>query len=162
MLCSSRWPLPTWPLPTTALVPAAMLLLISVPSIAAEPQLLPPVTVDLPDRPPASPLLPGPGDTAATPVLGGRVATSGDKPERCADGASAQPRTLSCINESLRRKVDAVNPLGNQAPIDARSSDLKVGTANVPAVRQQYGDNFGRSVVPYRPTAVFPSGFGRR
>jgi hypothetical protein len=158
MLCSSRWPMPT-----TAIVPAAMLLLISVPSIAAEPQLLPPVTVDLPDRPPASPLLPGPGDAAAPPVLlGGRMATSGDKPERCTDDASAQPRTLNCINESLRRKVDAVNPLGNQAPIDARSSDLKVGTVNIPAVRQQYGDNFGRSVVPYRPTAVFPSGFGRR
>ncbi|NPV19252.1 hypothetical protein HL668_00030 [Bradyrhizobium sp. 81013] len=66
------------------------------------------------------------------------------------------------MNVKLRRKVDTVNPSINQAPIDARSSDLKVGTVNVPAVQQQYGSNFGRSVVPLRPTAVFPSGFGRR
>ncbi|MGJ4895389.1 MULTISPECIES: hypothetical protein [unclassified Bradyrhizobium] len=157
MLFLSRWPIPAM---TT--VPAVMLLLVSGPSIAAEPQLLPPVTVDLPDRPPASPLLPGSGDAAAAPVLGGRMATSGDKPERCTGNASAQPRTFGCINESLRRKVDAVNPAENQTPIDARSSDLKVGTVNIPAVRQQYGANFGRSVVPYRPTAVFPSGLGRR
>lgn len=157
MLSPSRWPMPTSPI-----IPVAVLLLVSGPSVAAEPQLLPPVTVDLPDRPPASPLLPGAGDTAAAPLLGRRSMMSGDKPERCADDASAQPRTFSCINESLRRKVDAVNPISNQAPIDARSSDLKVGTVNIPAVRQQYGANFGRSVVPYRPTAVFPSGFGRR
>lgn len=157
MLCSIRQPMPT-----SAMVAAAMVLLVSVPSIAAEPQLLPSVTVDLPDRPPASPLSPGPGDAAAAPVLGGRTTPPGGKPERCMDGASGQQGSFGCINESLKRKVDAVNPVGNQAPIDARSSDLKVGTANVPAVRQQYGDNFGRSVVPYRPTAIFPSGFGRR
>ncbi|BAM92492.1 conserved exported hypothetical protein [Bradyrhizobium oligotrophicum S58] len=156
----ARWQ----PMSTSAIVAVAvaMLSLVGVPSMAAEPQLLPPVTVDLPDRPPASPLLPGQGDAAAAPVLGGRTPTPGDKPERCTGSASGQQGSFGCINESLKRKVDAVNPLSNQPPIDASSSDLKVGTVNIPAVRQQYGANFGRSVVPYRPTAIFPSGVGRR
>jgi hypothetical protein len=41
-------------------------------------------------------------------------------------------------------------------PIDARSSDTKLGIVNIPAVQQQYGSNFGRSVVPFRvPQPVF-------
>jgi hypothetical protein len=39
----------------------------------------------------------------------------------------------------------------NLPPIDARSPDIKTGVVNIPAVQQQYGRNFGISVVPYRP-----------
>lgn len=48
--------------------------------------------------------------------------------------------------------------------IDARSSDLKKGVVNLPAVQQQYGKNFGRSVIPYRPgpPPVYTSPLGRR
>jgi len=142
---------------------AASSILIAAHANAAEPQPLPPVTIDAPDRRQASPLLPGPGDAAAVPLLGGRAATRGDTSVPCAaDGPARQHGSFDCLNESLRRKVDAISPGGIQAPIDARSPDLKVGTVNIPAVRQQYGDNFGRSVVPFRPTMVFPSGLGRR
>ncbi|WP_315719702.1 MULTISPECIES: hypothetical protein [unclassified Bradyrhizobium] len=141
---------------------AAMSTLMMSPVQAADPQFLPPVTVDAPDRPPSSPLRPAPSGTSVAPILGGRADTSAGKRSSCADGTVTQDGLFDCINVKLRRKVDTVNPSINQAPIDARSSDLKVGTVNVPAVQQQYGSNFGRSVVPLRPTAVFPSGFGRR
>jgi hypothetical protein len=47
--------------------------------------------------------------------------------------------------------ADRVNPSMPAAPLDASSPDLKVGTVNIPAVQQQYGKNFGVSVMPYRP-----------
>jgi hypothetical protein len=63
----------------------------------------------------------------------------------------------------LKRKVDQVNPIQNLPPLDARSQDIKVGTVNIPGVQQQYGQNFGHSVFPYRPPSpVYSSGLGRR
>lgn len=41
------------------------------------------------------------------------------------------------------------------APVDAKSQDIKVGVVNVPAVQQQYGRNFGVSVIPYRPARFY-------
>ncbi|UGV28870.1 hypothetical protein E0H22_07715 [Rhodopseudomonas boonkerdii] len=65
-------------------------------------------------------------------------------------------RSYGCLNETLRRDVDKVAPSLNLPPIDARSSDTKLGIVNIPAVQQQYGSNFGRSVVPFRvPQPVF-------
>lgn len=83
--------------------------------------------------------------------------------ERCADVATGNDRSLGCLNQTLKRKVDEVNPVLNIPPIDAKSSDLKVGTVNVPAVQQQYGQNFGHSVIPFRPPPpIFASPLGRR
>jgi len=129
---------------------------------AEEPRSLPPVTVD---APPASPLLPSPSNTGAptsTPAVpgGGLAGSGGGDKGRCADAKA--DTSFGCINERLKRKVDEVNPVYNTPPIDAKSSDLKVGTVNIPAVQQQYGRNFGHSVVPYRPTVIYPSGMGRR
>ncbi|QQO18121.1 hypothetical protein JJB99_16930 [Bradyrhizobium diazoefficiens] len=58
------------------------------------------------------------------------------------------------MNEKLRREVDKVNPTLNLPPIDARSSDVKVGNANEAAVRQQLGSNYGRSINPFRPPPI--------
>jgi hypothetical protein len=58
---------------------------------------------------------------------------------------------MDCLNQKLRREVDRVNPTLNLPPIDARASDTKVGVVNIPGVQQQYGRNFGVSVVPQRP-----------
>ena len=75
------------------------------------------------------------------------------------DGAKA----LDCINRRLKGDVDRVNPVPNIPPIDARSQDIHLGIVNVPAVQQQYGPNFGQSVVPYRPPAsVFKPPLGGR
>lgn len=80
------------------------------------------------------------------------------------DGANREKekRALEQLNKQLRRKVDETNPSVNMPPIDARSSDLKTGVVNIPAVQQQYGKNFGRSVIPYRPAApIYTSPLGR-
>ena len=69
-------------------------------------------------------------------------------------------RSLGCLNDQLKAKVDEVNPTLAAPPIDAKSSDLKVGTVNVPGVQQQYGKNFGKSVIPYRPPPPVYGGIG--
>ncbi len=66
------------------------------------------------------------------------------------DGAKA----LDCLNRRLKGEAARVNPIPNLPPIDARSQDIHLGIVNGPAVRQQYGPNFGQSVVPYRPPAA--------
>ncbi len=74
-----------------------------------------------------------------------------------------EKRALEQLNKQLRRKVDETNPSLNLPPIDARSPDLKTGIVNIPALQQQYGKNFGRSVIPYRPgPPVYSAPIGRR
>ncbi|PZA13689.1 hypothetical protein DNX69_04445 [Rhodopseudomonas palustris] len=60
---------------------------------------------------------------------------------------------LGCLNQKLQREVAKVNPTINLPPLDARSADVRIGNVNEAAVRQQYGANYGQSVVPYRPPA---------
>jgi hypothetical protein len=146
-----------------ASVVAAVLVATFAPVRAEEPKQLPPVTVD-PD-PPRSPLLqvPAPGGGASAAGTGQQTAGDGKGHSHCIDVTIGNDTSFGCLNEKLRQKVDEVNPpVLNTPPIDAKSSDLKVGTVNVPAVQQQYGQNFGRSVIPYRPTVIYPSGMGRR
>ena len=71
--------------------------------------------------------------------------------------------SLGCLNKKLKQQVDKVNPVGNIAPVDAKSSDTKTGVVNIPGVQQQYGKNFGNSVIPFRPgQPVFNSPIGLR
>ncbi len=79
------------------------------------------------------------------------------------DGKKQENSALDRLNKQLKRKVDETNPSDITPPIDARSSDLKTGVVNLPAVQQQYGKNYGRSVIPYRPAApVYTNPLGRR
>lgn len=121
---------------------------------AEEPKLLPPLTVEA--QPPANPLPPGrPGDalllSPQPSPTGPQQAADGAGHERCVDVTIGNDSSLGCINERLKRKVDQVSPVLNTPPIDAKSSDIKVGTVSIPGVQQQYGKNFGISVIPYRP-----------
>jgi hypothetical protein len=123
---------------------------------AEEPRVLPEITVGGP--PPGSP---------AAGKDNNKDNTTDNKKgaERCVDVTIGNDTSMGCLNERLKRKVDEVNPpVLNIPPIDAKSSDLKVGTVNVPGVQQQYGKNFGHSAVPYRPPPVFfsPPAGGRR
>jgi hypothetical protein len=125
-----------------------------------DPKSLPPVTID---APPPSPLLPNPGakgapSTIAIPGSGGGRQTGTGGGKGCADGTAGNDTSLGCINERLKRKVDEVNPTFNTPPLDAKSSDVRVGNVNIPAVKQQYGPNFGHSAVPYRPTEIYSIG----
>ena len=60
---------------------------------------------------------------------------------------------LDCANQNFKQQVDQINPslTSPSAPLDARSPDTKIDIANVPAVQQQYGQNFGVSAIPCRP-----------
>jgi hypothetical protein len=79
-----------------------------------------------------------------------------------ADVKNGDDHAFGDLNQQLKRKVDEVNPTGNNPPLDASSPDTKNGVVNIPGVQQQYGKNFGNSVIPYRPAPpVFPP-FGAR
>jgi hypothetical protein len=83
--------------------------------------------------------------------------------QRCVEVEIGASRSMDCLNQKLRREVDRVNPTMNLPPIDARSPDTKVGVVNIPGVQQQYGRNFGVSVVPQRPAPlVFSAPLGPR
>lgn len=72
----------------------------------------------------------------------------------------ADEHSIGCLNQQMRRQVDQVNPTLAAPPLDAKSPDLKVGVVNIPGVQQQYGQNFGKSVVPFRPPPPVYSTFG--
>jgi len=102
-------------------------------------------------------------------VVGGKPLAAGGKPsatdahERCTEVEIGGDKSYGCLNQRLRRKVDQVNPTTVTAPLDAKSQDIKVGVVNMPAVQQQYGRNFGVSVIPYRPpTPTYSSPIGHR
>ncbi len=84
------------------------------------------------------------------------------------DGKSGTARkgdenhALEQLNRQLKRKVDETNPVLNTPPLDARSPDTKIGIVNIPGVQQQYGKNFGNSVIPYRPPAPVYAPLGHR
>lgn len=122
---------------------------------AAEDQTtsLPPVTVLAP--PPA---------VAQPPAAEGTGARAG-RAGRCTGAESGSTPSFDCLNQKFKQQVDQIN--SNQtvptAPLDARSPDIKIGVVNTPAVAQQYGKNFGVSVVPYRPPPpIYNSALGRR
>jgi hypothetical protein len=111
------------------------------------------------------------GGSAPEIVVGGSKPGSADSSrasvslDRCVEVEIGSSRSMDCLNQKLKKEVDKVNPSMNLPPIDAKSQDIKVGVVNVPGVRQQYGRNFGVSVIPYRPAPpVFtsPSVIGRR
>lgn len=71
--------------------------------------------------------------------------------DRCIDVQIGGSSAFDCVNQQFRDTVKKVVPLPNIAPIDARSAGIHVGNINIPALKQQYGRNFGVSVMPYRP-----------
>jgi hypothetical protein len=88
-------------------------------------------------------------------IIGGQPSpTAGG--QQCVDVEIGGEHSYGCLNQQLRRQVERVNPTRNVAPLDARSPDIKVGTVNEAAIRQQYGPNYGRSVVPFRPPPAAP------
>ena len=77
---------------------------------------------------------------------------SGENTENCVEVEIGGDKVFNCLNDKLKRQADRVIPLPNIPPIDSHSSDIHLGIANMPAVKQQYGRNFGNSVIPYRPS----------
>jgi hypothetical protein len=111
---------------------------------------------------PAAAQAPAPPDKQPSPpreiIIGGQPPPA-QGVQQCVDVEIGGDHAFGCLNQQLRREADRVNPTSNAPPLDARSPDPKVGIANEAAIRQQYGPNYGRSVVPFRPppaAAVIP------
>src|SRR5262249_25614288 len=83
-------------------------------------------------------------------IIGG-APPSAPKFERCIEVEIGGDRGLGCINQQLKREVERGSPSLNLPPLEPRSPDVRVGNVNEAAVRQQYGSNYGRSVIPFRP-----------
>lgn len=70
-------------------------------------------------------------------------------------GGEKAPK-LSCLNQQLQKQVESVRPTANIAPLDATSSPaVKLGGYNQTALKQQYGPNYGKSAIPWRPTNTY-------
>jgi hypothetical protein len=61
---------------------------------------------------------------------------------------------LDCLNLRLRQTVAGIRPPANIPPVQASSPAVRAGGFNAAALSQQYGQNLGKSVVPYRPVAA--------
>jgi hypothetical protein len=97
------------------------------------------------------------------PTLPGSGQPHSPGSDQCGGAVSADSsHAFDCLNSQLKQEVDRINPGVPTAPIDNNSSDLKLGLVNIPAVKQQYGQNFGVSVVPYRPPMIYGSPLGAR
>jgi hypothetical protein len=82
--------------------------------------------------------------------------------DNCSKAPSGSSQNLNCLNQQLKQQVDQINPPSVEAPLNAGSSDTKIGIVNLPAVQQQYGQNYGHSIYPYRPPPlVYGSPLGR-
>ncbi|RED35195.1 hypothetical protein BJ123_10939 [Rhodopseudomonas thermotolerans] len=104
---------------------------------------------------PAAAQAPGgaePGNRPASIMIGG-ASPPAPRIERCVEVEIGGANALGCLNQKLQREVAKVNPTINLPPLDARSADVRIGNVNEAAVRQQYGANYGQSVVPFRPPA---------
>jgi len=61
----------------------------------------------------------------------------------------------NCLNQQLQQLAQSAHPLPTP-PLSATSPSNTTGTFNQTSVAEQYGQNFGHSVTPYRPpTPVF-------
>ena len=74
--------------------------------------------------------------------------------------AGQKTSAYNCLNQELRQQAEGAATGGvPAAPLGAGSPSSAVGTFNEQGVKEQYGQNFGKSVIPYRPPApVFSSG----
>jgi hypothetical protein len=132
-----------------AIAAAIIILMVSAMLARTEAQTrLPEVTVTAPSQPPR---------------INDQLDHKGDGDGRSGTGGKGDDsHTLERLNRQLKRKVDETNPVLNTPPLDARSPDTKTGVVNIPGVQQQYGKNFGNSVIPYRPPPPVYAPLGHR
>lgn len=63
---------------------------------------------------------------------------------------------LDCLNQKLQDEVTSAAPSSGDAtsaPLSATSASLHTGGFNQSAMSQQFGSNWGKSAVPFRPPA---------
>jgi hypothetical protein len=65
--------------------------------------------------------------------------------------AGEKPSPYSCLNQQLQQQAQGTAQSVPSIPLGANSPSNQVGTFNEQGVKEQYGQNFGKSAVPYRP-----------
>lgn len=101
---------------------------------------------------------------AAAPATGVGAQDFGSNDfQRCVDVSIGGERAAyGCINQLLRRRAEEARANSAAAPLAAGSQDVRVGAVNIPAVKQQYGRNFGISPYPERPPQIYSAPLGPR
>ena len=107
-----------------------------------------------------------PRQLSAQPATGGGITLPGSTvppagSQTCVqvEIAGQKPSAYNCLNQQLQQQVQGSAASQPNLPLTAESSSNQVGIFNEQGVRQQYGQNFGKSAIPYRPPApVFGSG----
>ena len=84
------------------------------------------------------------------PIGGGNASPSSQTCVQAQIG-NEKPSAYDCLDQQLRQQAQGANPAKPVVPFSANSSSNAVGTFNEQGVVQQYGQNFGKSVIPYRP-----------
>jgi hypothetical protein len=76
----------------------------------------------------------------------------------CTDVQVGSARSYDCINAQLGNVANAQQrpSSATDAPISASSPGYATGTFNQAATANRLGQNFGKSVVPYRPANNIP------
>lgn len=64
-----------------------------------------------------------------------------------------KPSPYACLNQQLAQEVQGTAAASPALPLAAGSPSNQVGGFNALGVSEQYGKNFGRSDIPYRPSA---------
>jgi hypothetical protein len=101
--------------------------------------------------------------TASARAQNSEPVTVGSEPpsttwhETCVEVEIGGSKSYDCINDRFKRQVDQINPVENMPPFAANSQDVKIGLFNEAGVKEQFGQNFGHSVFPFRPP---PPNFG--
>lgn len=62
---------------------------------------------------------------------------------------------LECLNQMLRETVDRVAPVANVDDPGSNLTPVALGRATPAAVKQRYGNAYGRSVMPQRPSRAY-------
>ncbi len=96
----------------------------------------------------------GPGPALAQAATGsGGITLPGSSGQTCVQVqvAGQKPSAINCLNQQLQQDAQGANPTEPTLPLSAASSSNQVGTFNEQGVAEQYGQNFGKSAIPYRP-----------
>ncbi len=95
----------------------------------------------------------GSGETVTLPAVGGQPSAGTGGTCVQAKIAGEPPPPYSCLNQQMQQEVQGSSTANPSLPLTASSPSNKVGTFNEQGVKEQYGQNFGKSVIPYRPPA---------
>ncbi len=94
-------------------------------------------------------------------TLPGSSGESGAPGQTCVQvriaGETASP--YNCLNQELQQQVQGSGAPQPSLPLGPASPSNQIGTFNEQSVSEQYGKNFGKSVIPYRPPPPVFSNF---